>query len=113
MKRPLSEIVAELQAWGRSTALDYPEIARRSGVDLSTVYRVMSGEFERQKYGAGIKKLCKFAKVTMEVEAAGEVPLAVKRAVLETWDGTPAHAKRLARAIRTLGEVTRGAVLSK
>jgi hypothetical protein len=80
---------------------------------LSTVYRILDGNMARKKYGAGLKRLCEFANVPIEVIPPGDVPPTIRKAVLETWDGTAAHANRLARAIRTLGEVTSSAVLSK
>ena len=113
-RRPVEEVVAELRSWQRSAGLSHEEIASGASVDLSSVYRLFSGEGHRARYGSALKAVCKFARITTTGRrSAGDIPLVVREAVLLTWDGSTEHATRLASAITVVGELIRQAISSK
>jgi hypothetical protein len=113
-RRPIIEVVSELRSWQQERGLAYDEIAKRSGVDLSSVYRLFNDNEPRKRYGKALKLVCKFANISIDGAAVvGEVPPVVRDAVLRTWDGSAEHANRLASAITAVGELIRQAVSSK
>lgn len=113
-RRPITEVVSELRSWQQERGLAYEEIARCSGIDLSSVYRLFGDNGPRKRYGKALKLVCKFANISIYGAAvAGEVPPVVRDAVLRTWDGSAEHANRLATAIAAVGDLIRQAVSSK
>lgn len=113
-RRPIAEVVSELRSWQQERGLAYDEIAKGSGIDLSSVYRLFGDNEPRRRYGKALKLVCKFANISIHRAAVGgEVPPVVRDAVLRTWDGSAEHAKRLASAITAVGELIRQAVSSK
>lgn len=108
MRKPIFDVVEELRLWIANCGLSKEEIARGSRVDLSTIYRLVEGGDSRKKMGSALKRLCEYANIRLESAVQrGSIPRVVEDAVLASWDGSREHAARLARAIRTLGEVTR------
>jgi transcriptional regulator with XRE-family HTH domain len=107
MRRPIDEVIAELRTWRKKSGLSYAQIADLSGVNLSTIYRQFDSPSARLRYGSALKRVCKIAKISLDVQAPEGVPSVVRRAVLETWDGTPEHALRLAKVIKAVGELLR------
>ena len=113
-RRPISEVVSELRSWQQGRGIGYEEIAKGSGIDLSSVYRLFNDDGPRKRYGKALKLACKFANISIDARhAASEVPAVVRDAVLRTWDGSAEHANRLASAITAVGELIRQAVSSK
>lgn len=80
------------------------DIARKAGVHQSTISRIKAGE-KRVRYSKGLRKLCKYARIPIEIEIPASPPdptgnEELMRALAEVWDGSIAHAKALARLIR-------------
>jgi len=113
MRRPLQDVLYDIRQWREDSGWSPAKIAQRAGVNLATVYRVLDEDAMREKLGAAIKRICKIAKVPVDVARDGEIPVELKTAVLEAWDGTPEHGRQLARAIRALGGLARTALRSK
>lgn len=112
--RPITDVMSELRSWQQEHGFAYDEIARCSGVNLSSIYRLFSDDRPRQRYGKALKRVCKFANISIRrVAGVSEVPPVVREAVLRTWDGSAEHANRLATAITAVGELIRQAVSSK
>jgi hypothetical protein len=112
-RRPISEVITELREWQHEHGWSHAKVALKSKVNLSTVYRILDEEAVPVRYGSALKRICKIAKVSIYRQASGEVPAEVRSAVLETWDGSAEHARRLAVAIRVIGDLVRVAVSSK
>jgi hypothetical protein len=113
-RRPIAEVVSELRSWQQERGIAYEDLAFGAGVDLSSVYRLFGDGEPRKRYGRAVKKICKFANVSLiGTQASSEVPAVVRDAVLRTWDGSAEHANRLATAITAVGDLIRQAVASK
>lgn len=106
--------MSELRSWQQERGIAYGDIARCTGVDLSSVYRLFGDGEPRRRYGKALKLVCKFANISLiGAPTASEVPPVVRDAVLRTWDGSAEHANRLATAITAVGDLIRQAVSSK
>lgn len=110
MRRPLSEVLIEARAWIRKSGLPHKELAIKAGIDVASIYRLMDDSGVRVKYGSALKQICRIADIQLEIVRQERLPRELQLAVLDAWDGTPAHARRLAGAIRALGDYTRSAV---
>lgn len=80
------------------------DIAHAAGVDQSTVSRIRGGEI-RHRLSKGLRNLCKYAKIQIEIDLPASTSDPTQNpdlvmALAEVWDGTPSHAKALARLIR-------------
>jgi len=113
-RRPIADVVSELRSWQQKHCVAYVDIAKGSEVYLSSVYRLFDDDETRRRYGKALKRICKFANISITgTSTASEVPRVVRDAVLRTWDGSAEHANRLASAITAVGELIRQAVSSK
>ncbi len=113
-RRPINEVVSELKSWQQERRISFEDIAVGAGVDLSSVYRLFGDAVLRKRYGKAVKRICKFANVSLDgTQSASEVPAVVRDAVLRTWDGSAEHANRLATAITAIGDLIRQAVSSR
>jgi hypothetical protein len=106
-RRPLPDILQELNKWRIASGRSHREIATRAGVNLSTVYRVFNAQSATLRYGAGLRRICELANVAIDEVTDGRLPAEIRRAALDCWNGTPEHAIRIAKAIRALGELLR------
>ena len=103
-----AELVGALRKWHALSGYSYEEIAVKSDVDLSTVYRIFDENAVPEKRGSGIKKICKIAKISLEAPPpSGRLPKVLNEALLAVWDGSNGHAQRLATAITAIGKLDR------
>jgi transcriptional regulator with XRE-family HTH domain len=104
--RPVEEIVREARAFLKGCGLNQSDIAKNAGLNQSTISRLMGGK-ERQRISNGLQKLCNYAGIKLFSIAPAyhgnpSENTDLMGALGEVWDGTPAHAKALARLIRDL-----------
>jgi len=104
--RPLDEITRDLNRFLADQPESQADIAKKAGVNQSTVSRVQMGE-PRARVSKGLRKLCNYANIPIEIESLASPPdprgnSDLMSALAEVWDGSPAHAKAFARLIRDL-----------
>jgi len=104
--RPPLEIIQELCDFLRQHPGKQMDIAKIVGVHQSTISRVQAVK-SRKRISGGLLKLCKYAKITTEIEFTASNPDPstnhdLMSALKDVWDGTPGHARALARLIRDL-----------
>lgn len=97
--KPLPQIISELlrffTASGNGTSAD---IARRTGINQSQIHRNLFGKPKRVTETH--RRLCIYAKLSIELEAADPRSNAILMEALESiWDGSDDHARRLARLL--------------
>src|SRR5258708_3720716 len=110
MGMPSSELGGVVAAWCRSSSVSARQIARAAGVNLSTVYRIMADGEKYRSRGSALKKICKIANIDLNhrANARGQkLPKELTDAMLQIWDGTPGHAKRIIRSIYALARALR------
>lgn len=97
----------------RSMRLNNRELEQFTGVDQSQISRYRRALFKRTSNG-NLHKICTYLKINLiftqngfrsdsQVDPKSNEDLI--SALSEVWDGTPAHARKLAKAIRLLGEI--------
>lgn len=104
--RHLNSIVNDLKAFLETYDGTQQELAKSTGVSQSTISR-LSEPATKKNLSKGIKQLCKYANISLTevVNALNPDPCSntdLVAALREVWDGTPAHAKALAKVIRDL-----------
>ncbi len=100
--RPVATLVHEIGVYMAANNIGQKEAANRSGIDQSTVSRILKGAIRR--HTRALFELCKFARIPAydEVEADPAENELLVQALRQTWDGSPEHAKALARVIKSL-----------
>lgn len=97
--KPLNQIVSELLRFFAASGLDTSAaIARQTGINQSQVHRNLFGKPKR--ITETHRRLCKYAKIDVEVCAADPRSSAILMGALASvWDGSDDHARRLARLL--------------
>jgi len=104
VQRPIHEIIAELLSWYKHSGHSQAELSRLTKVNQSTVSRLLSPNTPRKHVTQALSKLCNYAKIDIYLTTTSN-PASNKTlmdALESTWDGTPSHARRLAKIIRQL-----------
>ncbi|MEW8458376.1 MAG: helix-turn-helix transcriptional regulator [Candidatus Thiodiazotropha sp.] len=107
------DIADLIDAKMRSMRLKNSELEQFTGVDQSQISRYRRALFKRTN-NTNLHKLCTYLKLNLiftqnglrsnsQVDPINNEDLI--SALSEVWDGTPAHARKLAKAIRLLGEI--------
>ena len=102
----LGTIVDRLRKEVSASGLTQAEFAKKNGVSQSCISRLMQPERTRVRMTEGLRRLCINAGISLESgsvdpRAQNELMSALGR----VWDGTPAHARRVARVLRALGDL--------
>ncbi|MBN9623456.1 MAG: helix-turn-helix transcriptional regulator [Actinobacteria bacterium] len=96
------DVTSELKALLSRKGISQSELANRAKVSQSTVSRAMRSEPSRKS--KSYARLCSYIhKETDEIS----LPAAVRDALAEIWDGSPAQAEALATLIRAAGDLSR------
>lgn len=93
----MPELSATIRAYLAREGVTQGELARRAGVSQSAVSRALGGMAQRN--GRARRRL------SIYMQQAHLRPEVVNSALLETWDGTEAHAHALATLIRASREL--------
>ena len=107
MDRPVHEVVDDVRSWRQQCGLSNKEIARLAGINHSTVYRILEGYSPRLRYGPALRSICKLANISTKKARSTSVPPEITEVVLQCWDGTEAHANRIAKAVAVLSDLLR------
>ena len=85
-----------------SKKLSQNEIALNTGINQSTVSRILNGEILGQN--SSIKKICKYLCIDLSKDVKVEASKSniLMDALNETWDGTEEHAQAISDVIRSL-----------
>ena len=78
------------------------ELAKRIMVNQATISRYQNGQFF--KVTSGVKKLCKYAGIDVYLESKPdpEGHKILSQVIFDSWDGTMAHARQLAKVIKVI-----------
>lgn len=97
--KALPQVIDELlQAFAASELHSSSSIARATGINQSQIHRNLFGEPKRITQTH--RRLCKYAKIEIEEDAADPRANAILMDALAfTWDGTDGHARRLAELL--------------
>lgn len=104
LQKNINDIIGELRTWVQDSNLTQMEISERTKVNQATISRLTNVYSTRKKMTKPLYKLCNYAKIDIY---EGERPHPAENAHLMdaleyAWDGSPEHAKRLAKVIRLL-----------
>lgn len=104
----MQDKVQKLKEFMESKGLTQAELAKKAGVDQSTVSRILrshSGVFER--YGKARQKLITYMDETYDRKEidSGRPQMKVLAAFNQIWDRTEAHADAVAKVIQSLADL--------
>lgn len=100
MQTPWSEVAPRLTAAVRASPLSLPELAKAAKVDYHAVYRISRDGTKNR--GKNATALCEYFGIALETEIMmSERDLTA--AVIDSWDGTPGHARLLIELVRCAG----------
>jgi len=108
--RPLNDVIRDLNEF----LLGYPgkqsKLAKDAGVNQSTISRALHSK-GRSRHSGGLVKLCIFANIPLTLSHEAPLPdpstsPELMEALAQVWDGSPNHAKAIARIIRDLQHIS-------
>ena len=100
MQIPWHLIATRLTAAVRESPLSLPELARKANANYYAVRRIHRDGVHNR--GRNALRLCKFFEIPLETEAP-TTERELTAAVLDSWDGTPDHARLLIELMRCAG----------
>jgi transcriptional regulator with XRE-family HTH domain len=102
-RREISEL-ARLVAQRRFTQ---KQLAEETGIDQGQISRILAGRAVR--YSKNIATLCAFAQgKRLQKTRSSKDQQRIEKAALDLWDGSPAHAVSIVKALRAIAQLDRG-----
>lgn len=104
--RPLCEIIEDIKLFLDNYDGNQEKLAEHIGVSQSTISRALRS-LDRRRLSKGLRNICIYANIPTTTPTITSPPDPRKNkelisALAEVWDGSPAHAKALAKIIRDL-----------
>lgn len=93
-------LLSQIQQFKSENSLTQEEIAKASGVDQSTVSRVLRGE--KCRLDGSVVAICNYAKLNVNQGVDPRKSQVLMEALEEVWDGSMEHAAALSKIIRSL-----------
>ncbi len=102
--RPIEDIIRDLKLFLASYPGTQDKLANLAGVHQSTISRALSAK-GRKRLSKSLGMLCNYANIKTEIGISVTDPRENQdliASLAEVWNGTPEHAKALAKVIRSL-----------
>ena len=108
-QRPIEDIIVELQRFLSNSVKNQSQIAEITGVDQSTVHRILHGKKPRKNLSNPLIILCNYAKIDIYYyiyDDPSKCDVLID-ALRYTWDGSQHHARILAKIINYIGRLSK------